>query len=284
VWGARVVWLVAAVFGGAAVGQALADHSRAVQLTGTFVAWAGWAAVALAIVVPSTIGLTIVRSLAPTGVVVAIVAAFAGADAASVAVCLGATLAMTALIGAAEFGQVFAQGSAYGHERRFPLRPPVAFMLPAAVLWCVWCAAAIAGPLLVAAGTWWAGAPLTLLAIAGVWFLGRRFHLLSRRWVVLVPAGLVLHDHLVVTETVMWPHTSLASIGLALADTQAADLTGPAAGHAVEVALLEASTVVLAPTRTKPTGTTLHVRSVLVAPTRPGRLLREAAAQRLPVG
>ena len=76
----------------------------------------------------------------------------------------------------------------------------------------------------------------------------------------------------------------MASVGLALADTQAADLTGPAAGHAVEIALRDPSTVVLAHTRAKPNGTALHVRSVLVAPTRPGRLLRAAADGRLPVG
>ena len=35
VWAARVVWLVVAVLGGPAVGDALAGRSRAVQLTGT---------------------------------------------------------------------------------------------------------------------------------------------------------------------------------------------------------------------------------------------------------
>jgi hypothetical protein len=123
-----------------------------------------------------------------------------------------------------------------------------------------------------------------LVALAAGWFLGRRFHVLSRRWLVLVPAGLVIHDQLVLAETAMLPRASLASLGLALADTQAADLTGPAAGHAVEVALVDATTVVLAATRAKPGGTALHVRSLLVAPSRPGRLLQVAAADHLPVG
>jgi hypothetical protein len=285
VWAARAVWLAVAVLGGSAIGQALAGHSRAVQRTGTTLAWVGWAAVALAIVVPSTIGLTIVRSVVPAAVVVAVMASLGGADATDAAVCLTSTLVMAALVCGAEFGQVFAQGSAYGHERRFVLRPPVAFMLPAVVSWCVLCALAISGPLLLAARSWWIGVPVTALAAAAGWFLGRRFHLLSRRWLVLVPAGIVIHDQLVLAETVMVPRATLTMVGLALADTQAADLTGPAAGHAVEMAMRDASiTVVMAPSRAKPNGTALHVRSVLVAPTRPGRLLRAAAEAKFPVG
>jgi hypothetical protein len=88
-----------------------------------------------------------------------------------------------------------------------------------------------------------------------------------------VPAGVVIHDHVVLAETVMFARRAIDSIGLALAGTEAADLTGPAAGHAVEVALREPETVVLAPTRVKPNGTALHVRAVLVAPSRPGRAL-----------
>lgn len=284
VWAARAVWLLVAVVGGAAIGQALSDHSTAVQRVGTVGSWVGWAAVAIAIVLPSTIGLTIVRSMVPAGVTVAIIASIGGASADDAAVLIGLTVLMGALTAAAEFGQSFAQGSAYGHERRFVLRPPVAFMLPAVASWGVLCAASITGPLLLAARAWLAGVPITLLALAAGWFLGRRFHLLSRRWLVLVPAGFVIHDQLVLAETAMLPRASLASLRLALADTQAADLTGPAAGHAVEVALVDATTVVLAPTRAKPNGTALHVRSLLVAPTRPGRLLQAAAADHLPVG
>jgi hypothetical protein len=278
------VWVVLAVLGGAAVGEALADHSRPVQLTGTVVAWVGWAAVAVAMVIPSAVGLTIVRTVVPAAVVVSVLAAIGGAGAASAGVCLGSALAMLALTGSAELGHVFAQGSAYGHERRFPLRPPVAYLLPAVVMWCLLCAAGIGGPLLLAARVWWAGVPLTALALAGTWFLGRRFHVLARRWLVLVPAGLVVHDQLVLSETFMMQKPSVTALGLALVDTQGADLTGPAAGHAVEVSLREMSTVVLAPTRQKPNGTALHVRSFLVAPSRPGRFLHAAAEGGFPVG
>ena len=99
-----------------------------------------------------------------------------------------------------------------------------------------------------------------------------------------MPAGFVLHDHVVLAETVMFPARTLTRARLALSDTQAADLTGPAGGHAVEVALSEASTAILAGTRSRPGGTALHVLAFLVSPTRPGRLLRAIGDRSVPVG
>lgn len=283
-WAARAMWVAVAVFGGAAIGQALADHSRPVQVTGTVVAWVAWAAVAMAMLLPSTIGLTVVRSIVPAGPVVAVLAMGAGAEGVESALGLSTTVLACTLVLSAEFGQVFAQGSAYGHERRFVLRPPLGFVVPAVASWCVLCAAAIAAPLLLAARAWLIGVPVAAVALAGGWFLGRRFHVSSRRWFVLVPAGVVVHDPLVLADTVMLPRANVVAIGLALADTQAADLTGPASGHAVEIALRDMVTVVLAPTRATQRGTALHVRSMLVAPSRPGRLLHAATDDRLPVG
>ena len=58
VWAARVVWLVVAVLGGRAVGDALAGRSRPVQVTGTVAAWAGWGAAALTLAVTGVLALT----------------------------------------------------------------------------------------------------------------------------------------------------------------------------------------------------------------------------------
>jgi hypothetical protein len=52
----------------------------------------------------------------------------------------------------------------------------------------------------------------------------------------------------------------------------------------VEVTIDGTDTVVLAGTRAKPNGTALHVRAILCAPTRPGRMLQAAGGRRLPVG
>ena len=283
-WGARLAWLLLAVLGGAALGDSLQTRSRAVQLTGTIGLWALWAAVALAMAIPSVVGLTTIRTITPAALVAAGLAGATGAGAVDTIVCAALAAVATAFVFSGEFGEACAQASAYGDERRFILRAPAPFLLPMVVSWCALCAAAATGPLLVAAASWSSGVALTTVAMVLAWFLGRRYHRLSRRWLVLVPAGVVVHDHLVLAETAMFQKLSVIGIGLALADTEAADLTGPAGGNAIEVTLSEMPTVVLAPSRSKPAGSALHVRAVLVAPTRPGRALVEAAARGLPVG
>ena len=283
-WAARVVWLVVAVIGGAGFGEALADHSRAVQLTGTTALWVGWAAVAVTLAVPSAMGLTVARMLTPVGAVVSVVALVEAGPSTATVVGVVSTLVALVIVGSGEFGNVMVQASAYGDEQRFLLRPPAAFYVPTAVSWTAWCATAVVGPLTLAARNWIVGSVVTAAAVALGVFLLPRFHRLTRRWVVLVPAGFVLHDHVVLAETVMFPASTLRRARLALADTQAADFTGPAGGHAVEVTVSESTTVVLAGTRAKPNGTALHVLAFLVAPTRPGRLLHAAGERSLSVG
>jgi len=66
-------------------------------------------------------------------------------------------------------------------------------------------------------------------------------------------------------------------------DPEAADLTGPAAGHALDIAVREPVKIAFASSRAMPKGRAIHARSFLVAPSRPGRALRQAAARRVPV-
>jgi hypothetical protein len=97
---------------------------------------------------------------------------------------------------------------------------------------------------------------------------------LSNRWLVLVPAGVVVHDPLVLGETLMVQRNNLRSSSLALAGTEAADLTGPAAGVAIEVTVHEMVTAVFPASAEHPTGRAVHMSAFLVSPSRPGRALR----------
>jgi hypothetical protein len=183
----------------------------------------------------------------------------------------------------AEFGRRSVQASAYGDEERFPLRFPVGAGSAAIVSWIVWATAIITGPFLLAAGSWILGAVLGLVAAAGVVLLGPRWHRLSMRWFVLVPAGIVVHDPVVLADTFPLRTAQVASIRLAPADTEAADLTGPASGFALEVLTTESVTTVFAFTPSEPNGRAIHLRAFLIAPSRPGRVLRSARARGLPV-
>jgi len=284
---ARVAWAGLAVAAWTPITQALEGRSRPVEVTVAVGAWVLWAIVALALLVPSTVALTAARVAAPVCVAGVVTVVAIGRDDVSPgwsAAAIALAAAASAACATAEFGEAFAQASAYGDERRFVLRPPVALLVPLVVSWTALCACVLVGPVSLAAGDLLVGVPVTAAAAALVWLLPKRFHRLSRRWIVVVPAGVVVHDHVVLAETAMFSRGDVTSVGLALAGTQAADLTGPAAGHAIEVALAAPATVVLAPTRAQPRGVALHVRSVLVAPSRPGRVLRETGRRRLPTG
>jgi hypothetical protein len=100
-----------------------------------------------------------------------------------------------------------------------------------------------------------------------------------------VPAGVVVHDPVVLADTLMVPTRQITAIGLADATRAggAYDLTGPTPGVAVGISLTEMTTAVLAPRPATPRGTAIHVAAMLVAPSRPGAVLREAARRGLPV-
>lgn len=265
-WAAQVFTL------GPAIGDALDGRSRAVQLMGLTVPWAVWGTVLLALLVPTTVSLTALRAGAPTAMVAAAVSWAGGATATNGIVALASATAAVAVAFSGDVGEVFVQGSAYGHERRLPLRPPGPVLVALPLVWALPVASLTAGLLGLAAGAWAWAAPVTAVGAALAVLAAPRLHRLSRRWLVLVPAGVVVHDHMLLAETAMFQKGELASASLALQGTEAANLTGTALGPVVEVRLRAMSTVVLA---APPRGQTraLHVQSVLLSPTRPGRAL-----------
>jgi hypothetical protein len=275
---ARLMWIAVAVSGAWAIGDAMHGRSSAVVVTVSVLGWLLWGAGVVALVVPSTLGLTVMRMLAALATGASVVAWIGGASPGSGATFVGSTLVCSAIVGGAELGQRCVQASAYGDEQRFLLRPPAAFLLPVGVAALLWIAVTLAAPLALASRQWIAGVPLAGVCIALTWLLVPRFNALCRRWLVLVPAGLVVHDQVVLSETLMVPRALVDGIDLALAGTEAADLTGPAAGHAVEVSVRSAVTAILSPTRAAPRGTALHMHSFIVAPSRPGAVLRAVQA------
>ena len=277
-WAFRAVWASLPFAAAPALAQVFSDASRAVQLVGSAGLWLGWIVVLTASLVPTTISLTVVRLVSPCAVVAAFVSSTRHASSIAIVSAVVVAIMAVSLAYSAEFGGVFVQGSAYGDETRFPLRPPGPLVVgPLPLGWALAATAIISGPLLLAARSYVLGAAVTAFGVALTWIFGRRCHRLARRFLVLVPVGIVVHDHLVLSDTSMFRKSDVASVGLALDKTEAADLTGKALGNAVEIALKDFDTVVLAGTPKKPGGTALHVLSVLVSPSRPGRVLTEAA-------
>jgi len=280
IWLARALWLLGPLALGPCLAGALDGRSNQVMITSLSLALASWTIGLVAVLVPTTASLTAVRLLTPAALGMALVSWVFGAPALATALGVSYGVALGAVVFGAELGRAFVQGSAYGSEQRFPLRPPGPLLLgPLELAWLLLFTATVAGPLLLASAEWVAGALVSAAAGGLLFVLVPRFHRLSLRWFVLVPTGTVLHDPLVLADTAMFPRRQVRGITLARADTEALDLTARALGPAIELTLRDTGMVVLAGTLGAPQGRGVHVRSVLFSPSRPGALLDAAGGQ-----
>lgn len=287
-WPARLTWSLLPVLVGPALADGLGTTSRPVAVTAAVLAWGLWAGVLVAVLVPRTASLTALRTAAP--LVSAAAAWAASVDDADVldVVALGwAALTLVATFSPLT-GEAFVDGSSYGDERRFALRVPGPLLLgPLPLAWLAAVVGPVAGPLLLAAREWVAGAlvlavgaPLALAAV-------RALHGLARRWVVFVPAGMVLHDPAALADPVLFRRSDVARLGPAPAEATrgALDLTQRSLGLALQLEATEPADV--APRSVRRRRSELEVTKVerlLFTPTRPGAVLAEAARRRIVVG
>ncbi|MED5600155.1 MAG: hypothetical protein VYD42_05725 [Actinomycetota bacterium] len=136
-------------------------------------------------------------------------------------------------------------------------------------------------------GRWMAGAIAAIVGVPAAAVAIRALHRLSRRWIVLVPAGFVLHDHLALAEPTLLQRSGLLWIRAAPVDTDALDLSQQARGLALEVMCLEPHDVLPAGRGRSSRGRAVEVRSIdafLCSPVRPDVVLAAAARRLLPVG
>lgn len=272
-WTARALWILTFVV------VSLALDSGAI-LTAW---WVAAGVVLISLVAGGPIALTITRMLTPSAIAVSVAALTLDGSAVAGATAFACGALATLMAFQAETGEAMIQVSAYGDERRLPLRPPAAMQPFIIVSWLLWFATIFVGVVLLEHGQRLIG--FILMGIGAVLTLpvARRLHRFSCRWLVSVPAGVVVHDSLLLGETLLVLRPNVSSAHLALADTMAADLTGPAAGHALELEFHDDVTVVLSATPKNPKGTAIHARAVLVAPSRPGRALMALAERKIRV-
>lgn len=274
-WLLRLLWLLTGLAAGAALDGAVGDGTAATVTR--IVLGVGWIGGVAAMTVPAVRSLTAVRVVVPLAVPAAAAMWVGGADDVNAVLALAAAAVTTVVACSAELGRAFVQASAYGAEDRHPLRPPAAYLAAAIASWLVAAVGLTLGVSFVAASRWAVGIPIAAVgALVAAWSLPR-WHRLARRWLVVVPIGLVLHDHLVLAETLMLRRHEIAGLALAPADTEAADLTGPAGGHAIEIRTTAPVTAVYAGTPRSPGGRAVHLTACLVAPSRPGRALAAAS-------
>lgn len=278
-WLLRVLWTATGVLGSIAL--------EAIDLTApgivAVLAGIGWLIGVGAVTVLSVMGLTIGRAVIALSLPVSVTVAVAAGEPVAIAFAALAALS-TALVLSAEFAHLSVQASAYGDEERLVLRTPVGFASAGLVVWMLWAAALLIAVIAAGDARWVLAGSVGALAVLITIGALPRWHIAARRWLVLVPAGVVVHDPLVLAETVMLRRSDIARIGLAPATTTALDLTGPSTGHALEIDTIAAIPVLVATTRRRETVRPTEASSILVAPLRPGRALQRARERRLPVG
>lgn len=267
----RAAWLALAVVPGALDGGGASALS-------VWMVWAAWAAVALSVLLAHPVSLTTCRFVVPLLTLhSAWILADAGSDATWGAV-VGAVIhvAVTAVVFTSAYGATHAQAAAYGHERRHLLRPPVSVILPVVLLWVsVAAAAAVAvhADALVTAGV----AAAVFVVLLG--FSLRRGVVLARRWLVFVPAGIAVHDPLVLRDTFMVRNHDVRALQPVSSGTEAFDATCTTWGAPLELVLSHPHDVSLSQfgARVSRTLDRLHVTSLLVAPSRPNEALANRA-------
>ncbi len=242
------------------------DANRILDVQG----WTLWAFVFVALWVPHPVALTAARMLSP--LVVLIMSGKLGGAEWSPSAVLATLLAAVGcmFMFTAEFGSDQTQAGAFGNERRYLLRLPAPLALPAVIGWLLFSMAVIGAPIVVASSTWGIGVPTASLALVVLWFAPQRLHQLSKRWLVRVPAGWVVHDAVLLADNILVRTHELQSMAIAPSTTEAFDLTGLTRGTPLEICLRDSTTVRLTPFAARITKTldVVHTKAILVAPTR----------------
>lgn len=284
VWALRALWFLLPLTVGAVASDALSSASHAVPRLATIGLWVLWSVGLLASMIPLPLTLTALRIAAPATVAVAIWAlADVGTTARSLLAAIHA-IAVAALVMNQLIGDRFADGASYGDERRMLLRPPtfIGYVVAPIVAGIVGIGV-IAGPLLLANTSWIAGSIATITGLAAAAAGARALHQLTQRWIVFVPTGMVLHDHMVLTEPVLFRRTAIERLGPAIDGTPARDLSNNASGLLLECELADPAPLGLRDRSTAGEATLTDVRRYLFCPSRPGALLDEAERRNIAV-
>jgi hypothetical protein len=282
-WPLRVTWAVLPLVLGPLLADALDPRDDVFRRGVSITLWSVWALALLATAVPRPLTLTVLRIVVPASCVAAAWAAVAHGAHANTAVGLVGAVLATVCVLLPTTGDAFVDGASYGDERRFLLRPPGAFLLgPIEVAWIVVVGGVAAGPLLLLAQQWIAGAIVTVIGFAAAWRAFPSLNALSNRWLVFVPAGVVVVDALALAEPTLFARAQVLSFGPAPAQTDALDLSLNALGLALQLDLATAhslAVVAARPARAR-VAEPQSVTRLMVTPTRPGAVVTEARARK----
>lgn len=293
-WLCLVLWLVLPFTAGSLFSDVLNEWTRSSALILSVVLWLGWATVVVALLTTTAPSLTVLRLIAPGVPILTAWAALVADSTPSFALSL--SLANATIVAIIAFlpavGLEFINGSSYGDEKRFPLRAPGPILFGILELvWLIMFLSTTSAFIFLAQQRWAAAIPLTIIAVAANAIGIRSCYQLTKRWLVVVPAGVVLVDPVVIVDALLVQKKNLAFITYTPApehpknevpDPEILDLTAAAIGPCLTIGLREDDVVVRAPLgrQRKALLEPLDVAIFRCSPVRPGWVMDEVKQRR----
>ena len=241
----RVIWLSLPLFCGPALADSFNDFELLLRTTVSISLWAFWALILLSTLLPTPVSLAIIRIGAPAAAALSLWSALETGGSVAGIVGLTVSAVATSVAISAPLGDRFLAGLTLGPLLLLNKN----FLLGAVVTLC--------------------GFPLSAIASNAIYRLGKR-------WVVLVPAGLLLHDYLSVGDPTLIPRNQIADFSPAKAKTDALDLSQNSFGLSLEIRCFTPLSMMLKKGTRKIINESSTVENFMINPARPNAVLAEA--------
>jgi len=277
----RLAWIPIPLLGYEVFGSALSGESESVQVTIALSLWILWSIVLLISLIPSASLLTVYRVVVPISVVASIWSSIEAEMSASSILLLFCSAICLSISLLPSIGFWFINGSAYGDEVRIPLRAPGPLLLgPVPLAWIVIASSLIFSIILISSQKYIFGFIVFTIGSGLSYFSYRSLSALSQRWLVFVPAGIVLHDNMVLADPFLIRKSMIKGIGPALVSTDGLDLTMSSIGMSLVVELYEPAGLTLQMNPLAPPEVR-EVTSFLVSPSLLPATLEEASSRNI---
>ena len=280
----RVIWISLPLLCGPSLADSLNDFKLLLRTTVSISLWTFWVLILLSTLIATPISLAIIRIGAPAAAALSLWSALETSGSVSGIIGLAASAITACVALSAPLGDRFSDGASYGDERRFLLRAPgPVLLLLGPLAWLTSVAGLTVGPILLLNKNFLFGSLISLCGFPLAALASNAIYQLGKRWLVLVPAGILLHDHLSVGDPTLIPRNQLANFSPAKVETNALDLSQNSFGLSLEIKCLTPLSMMLRTGTRKTTNETSIVESFLINPVRPNVLLAEAQKRGLRV-
>ena len=280
----RVIWISLPLLCGPSLADSFNDFKLLLRTAVSISLWTFWVLILLSTLIATPISLAIIRIGAPAAAALSLWSALETSGSVSGIIGLAASAITACVALSAPLGDKFSDGASYGDERRFLLRAPgPVLLLLGPLAWLTSVAGLTVGPILLLNKNFLLGSLISLCGFPLAALASNAIYQLGKRWLVLVPAGILLHDHLSVGDPTLIPRNQLANFSPAKVETNALDLSQNSFGLSLEIQCLTPLSMMLRTGTRKTTNETSIVESFLINPVRPNVLLAEAQKRGLRV-